>query len=97
MRAAVLAVRAHRPARLIVAIPVAPHETCEQLRREVDEVLCLATPEPFLGIGVWYNQFPQVSDAEVQDLMERAELTRHAASRGPSEQFRRGATSTADR
>ena len=97
MKAAVRAVRAHRPARLIVAVPVAPRETCERLRAEVDELVCLATPEPFLAIGVWYNEFPQVSDAAVQDLMERAERAQHARSRAPSEQFRQGATSNADR
>jgi predicted phosphoribosyltransferase len=90
MQAAVQAVRAERPDRLIVAVPVAPSEICELLRPEVDELVCLATPEPFLAIGLWYNQFPQVSDAEVQDLMEEATLTGQAASAGPSEQFRHG-------
>jgi putative phosphoribosyl transferase len=97
MLAAVRAVRAHRPQRLIVAVPVAPRETCERLRSEVDELVCLAMPEPFIAIGTWYDEFTQVSDAEVQDLMELAERTRQAISRPPSERFRRGAHETADR
>jgi putative phosphoribosyl transferase len=96
MKAAVRAVRAHRPRRLIAAVPLAPRETCERLRSEVDELVCLATPEPFLAIGTWYNEFPQVSDAEVQDLMERAERTRRTVSKAPSERFRHGATSATD-
>jgi predicted phosphoribosyltransferase len=73
MLAAVRAVRSHTPRRLIIAIPVAPRDTCEKLRPEVDELICLARPEPFGSIGVWYNAFPQVSDDEVQDLLERAQ------------------------
>lgn len=72
MRAAALALRQHAPGKLIVAVPVAPLETCEALRSEADEVVCVACPEPFFGVGRWYEHFPQTSDAEVQELLRRA-------------------------
>jgi predicted phosphoribosyltransferase len=72
MRAAVAALRQQRPARLIVAVPVAARTTCEELRREVDEVLCHATPEPFLAVGRFYDDFSQTTDEEVRELLEAA-------------------------
>ena len=72
MRAAVQALRSLRPARVIVAVPVAPAETCEALRDVADEVLCLRTPEPFHAVGVWYADFAQTLDAEVRELLELA-------------------------
>jgi predicted phosphoribosyltransferase len=72
MRAAVQALRDLRPARIVVAVPVAPTETCEALRDVADEVLCLRTPEPFHAVGVWYADFAQTLDAEVRDLLEQA-------------------------
>lgn len=69
MRAAVRALRKHDPGQLIVAVPTAPPDTCAALRTEVDEVVCLETPEPFLGVGRWYGHFPQTSDEEVQELL----------------------------
>lgn len=72
MRAAIAALRQQHPARIIVAVPVAPPDTVEQLRHEVDEVVCLATPEPFIAIGRWYRAFTQTSDDEVQDILSRA-------------------------
>jgi predicted phosphoribosyltransferase len=72
MRAAVAALRAKAPARITVAVPVAPPDTVEQLRREADEVICLETPEPFFGVGRWYRNFPQTSDQEVEDLLARS-------------------------
>jgi putative phosphoribosyl transferase len=72
MRTAVRALRMQDPARIVVAVPVAPPETIEVLRGEVDEVVCLATPEPFWSIGGWYREFPQTSDEEVTDLLARA-------------------------
>jgi predicted phosphoribosyltransferase len=71
MRAAVQALRRQRPARIVVAVPVAPPETCEGLRTEADEVVCARTPEPFMAIGAWYEQFPQTSDDEIRDLLGR--------------------------
>jgi putative phosphoribosyl transferase len=72
MRAGAAALRKQNPKRIVVAVPVAPAETCEEFRAEVDEVVCAATPEPFRGVGLWYEDFPQMSDAEVRALLERA-------------------------
>ena len=72
MRAAIAVVRLQQPAEVIVAVPVAPTDTVAALRQEVDAVICPATPEPFLGIGRWYEGFAQVTDAEVRTLLERA-------------------------
>jgi len=72
MRAAVAALRQQEPERIVAAVPTAPAETCEGLRHEVDEVVCVQTPEPFFGVGFWYEDFTQTSDEEVRDLLERA-------------------------
>ena len=77
MRAAVQAVRQQNPSRIIVAVPVAASDTCTALRREADDVLCLATPEPFMAVGMWYRMFDQTTDAEVQQLLEAT----HTAAR----------------
>ena len=72
MRAAVRALNAQHPARLIVAVPTAAGSTYRELRPEVDELVALMTPEPFYAVGIWYQDFGQTSDAEVTDLLERA-------------------------
>ena len=72
MRAAVLALRHERPARIIVAVPVAAAEVCDDFRREVDEVVCAVTPSPFYAVGLWYEDFSQTTDAEVHDLLARS-------------------------
>ncbi len=72
MRAAVAALRQEGPARVIVAVPTAPRETCEELRMIVDEMVCLVTPDPFYAVGLWYEDFSQTTDEEVRDLLERA-------------------------
>ncbi|HEU0299586.1 MAG TPA: phosphoribosyltransferase family protein [Longimicrobium sp.] len=72
MRAAAQALRLQRPARLIIAVPVAAAQTCDQFRSEVDDVVCTTTPEPFYGVGMWYEDFSQTTDAEVHDLLARA-------------------------
>lgn len=69
MRAAVLALRQHRPRRIVVAVPVAPPDTVQLLEEEADEVICPLTPELFLGVGNWYEDFRQVSDDEVRTLL----------------------------
>jgi putative phosphoribosyl transferase len=79
MRAAIAALKGQHPSRLVVAIPVAPLSTCEELRMEVPEVICLLTPEAFYAISLWYEKFPQTSDEEVRDLLERAARERPAA------------------
>jgi putative phosphoribosyl transferase len=71
MRAAISAVRTQEPAKIVVAVPVAARETCEELKREVDELMCLRTPEPFAAVGLWYEDFSQTSDEEVRDLLAR--------------------------
>jgi predicted phosphoribosyltransferase len=71
MRAAAAVIRGRSPARLVVAVPVAPGETCAALRAEVDEVVCLATPEPFHSVGSWYEDFHQTTDEEVRLLLLR--------------------------
>jgi predicted phosphoribosyltransferase len=69
MRAAIHALRRRGAARIVVAVPVAPLQTCAELRAEADEVVCLVTPEPFLAVGLWYDDFTQTSDDEVRALL----------------------------
>jgi predicted phosphoribosyltransferase len=72
MRTAIKSLRAHGPARIIVAVPTAPAETCTSLAKEVDEMVCSMTPSPFFAIGEWYEDFSQTSDEEVVALLEEA-------------------------
>ena len=72
MRMAVRALRAARPARIVAAVPVGSRSAVEALEAEVDEVVCLATPDPFLAVGRFYDDFTLTSDREVHDLIERA-------------------------
>jgi putative phosphoribosyl transferase len=72
MRAAVAALRRLRPARLVIAVPVAAPETCAELREEVDDIVCVRTPKPFYAVGCWYEDFTQTSDEEVRQLLEAA-------------------------
>ncbi len=72
MRAAAAALLRMGAARIVVAVPVAAPPTCEQLRAEVDELICADTPEPFLAVGQWYRDFSQTTDDEVRELLERA-------------------------
>lgn len=71
MRAAVTALRQQEPERVIVAVPVGAVQTCEELRSLADEVVCAATPEPFFGVGQWYDDFSQTTDEEVHALLRR--------------------------
>ena len=72
MRAAVAGLRAQHPARIVVAVPVAAYEACNAFRHEVHEIVCAITPEPFYGVGRWYEDFSQVTDEEVRILLEEA-------------------------
>ncbi len=72
MRAAIAGLRAQDPARIVVAVPAAAPEACEAFRTEVDEIVCAITPEPFYGVGRWYEDFSQVTDEEVRMLLEEA-------------------------
>lgn len=82
MLAAARALRPSGARKVIIAVPVAPRESCEELRREADQVICAATPHPFGAVGLWYEDFAQVTDAEVCKLLEQA--SRKAAEEGAS-------------
>src|SRR3979411_888922 len=69
MRVAAFALRQKQPAQIIVAVPVAARDSCEELESVADKVVCAVTPEPFWGVGQWYEDFSQTSDAEVRDLL----------------------------
>lgn len=69
MRAAIAALREQRPARIIVAVPVAAADTCAALEKEVDEVVCTQTPTPFFAVGRWYRDFSPTMDREIHDLL----------------------------
>lgn len=72
MFAAVEAVRRHHPARLVAAVPVAPPKTVDRLVDRVDELICLQTPDPFGGVGAWYEYFDQTTDEQVRTILEDA-------------------------
>ncbi len=77
MRAAVRAVRALGPSRVVVAVPVGAPETCEQFADITDETVCARTPQLFSAVGLWYRDFSQTTDDEVRTLLE--EHARHAS------------------
>ncbi len=72
MLAAVAALKARAPAQVIVAVPTAAPDSCDRVRMQADEVVALATPEPYFAVGVWYENFAQTSDEEVRSLLDRA-------------------------
>jgi len=86
MRAATAALREQEPDRIVVAVPVAPPETCDEFRDIVDDIVCAITPDPFYAIGLWYEDFSQTTDDEVRDLLARA------AHAHPTTAHARGAT-----
>lgn len=71
MEAAILAVRQSQPARVVVAVPVGAADTCRRLAAVAEEVVCVAAPEPFQAVGLWYERFDQTSDDEVIELLRR--------------------------
>lgn len=73
MKAAVAALRRQSPKKIVVAVPTAPPEACEDLQREADEVICAVMPEQFYSVGRWYEDFDQTTDAEVSDLLRQSE------------------------
>jgi putative phosphoribosyl transferase len=83
IRAAIRALRQMKPARIVVAVPVAPVSTCDCLRREVDELVCLHTPESFFAIGQFYADFSQVPDEDVAGLLQRGVEPRAAEHGAP--------------
>ena len=80
-RAACQVARAHGAARVVLAVPLAPQASLDALASLVDEVVCAEVPEPFLAIGQWYLDFAQTADAEVVDLLRRAD--KGQADKGP--------------
>ena len=82
MHAAIMALRRLQPARIVVAVPTAAPETCEQMRALADEVVCATTPEPFRAVGLWYEDFSQTSDEEVGALLTQARQARQAQQEG---------------
>jgi erythromycin esterase-like protein len=86
MRAAVSALRQLQPARIIVAVPTASAETCDELKAEVDEIVCAITPVPFHAVGYWYEDFTQTTDEEVRDLLAAGQSPERApAAPDPAE------------
>ena len=70
MRAAIAALRQRGPKKIIIAVPVAAKDTCEELKQHADALVCLMTPYDFAAVGQWYRHFDQTSDEEVRLLLE---------------------------
>jgi predicted phosphoribosyltransferase len=82
MRAAIAAVRARKPARIVVAVPVAAPAACAELQDEVDEIICAEATDPFIAVGYWYDDFSPITDEKVRDLLARVQETA-LGQRGP--------------
>lgn len=80
MLAAVEAARTQQPRRIVVAVPVASREAHEALARKADACVCVSTPEPFYGVGLWYLDFTQTTDEEVRQLLAARADTRTASA-----------------
>jgi putative phosphoribosyl transferase len=78
--AGIRALRPRRPAKIVIAVPVAPAPVCKRLAYEVDEMVCVATPEPFSAVGRFYDDFPQVEDEEVVELLARHQRAESATA-----------------
>jgi putative phosphoribosyl transferase len=74
MKAAIRAVRQKRPSSVVIAVPVAAADTCRELAREVDDIICLHTPQDFSAVGLWYEDFSQTTDDEVRHLLGQATI-----------------------
>jgi len=83
MHAAVAAVRQLQPKKIIVAVPVGAKETCRTFQGNVDDVICLKTPQAFRAVGQWYINFSQTSDEEVRTLLDQARRHEEVASQTP--------------
>jgi predicted phosphoribosyltransferase len=77
MLAAVRALRQQNPREVVVAVPVASRQACDEFRAEVDDIVCAATPEPFYAVGEWYENFTQTTDEEVRNLLAQTAQQRH--------------------
>jgi erythromycin esterase-like protein len=89
MRAAVTAVRLRKAAQIAVAVPVGPVETCQEMNRLADDVVCLVTPEPFMGVGMWYADFTQTTDEDVRAALERAARRHDGVPAAPARRSQR--------
>ena len=85
MWAAITAVRQQQPAKIVMAVPVADPSGCESFRQIADEVVCAITAEPLHAVGLWYQEFPQLTDEEVRDLLARAEQMVPSPARGAAQ------------
>ena len=72
MHAAAIAIRQKNPKQIIAAVPVSAPEVCNELQIEVDEIICAETPKSFVAVGLWYHDFSQTTDTQVQDLLQIA-------------------------
>lgn len=72
MRAAIEALRKHKPTSIVIAIPVAALSTCDEMAPLVDKIVCPLKPIDFYAVGLWYEHFPQTSDEEVIELLEKS-------------------------
>lgn len=72
LHAAAVAIAQQHPQQIVAAVPVSAPETCDELKVEADKIICAETPKPFYAVGLWYDQFPQTTDAEVRDLLKRS-------------------------
>lgn len=70
MHAAAIAIRQQQPKQIIAAVPVSAPEVCDEVRVEVDEIICAETPRPFVAVGLWYQKFSQTTDDQVQNLLQ---------------------------
>jgi len=73
MLAALRSLRVQRPRKIIAAVPISPPSACKEVKAEADEMICLLTPEPFWGVGQWYDDFSQTSDDEVVQLLKNSQ------------------------
>lgn len=72
MRAAVHALKTRQPKTIIAAVPIGSADTCNQIQGEADEVICGIMPDPFYAVGAWYSDFMQITDEEINQLLNRA-------------------------
>jgi predicted phosphoribosyltransferase len=84
MLAAARYARSLKPARVIIAVPVGSRQACARLRKEADELVCLASPELFFAVGEWYRDFGQVTDEEVRHLLAESRRCLDSYHRAPS-------------
>jgi predicted phosphoribosyltransferase len=85
MRVAVIALRQHGPAAVIAAAPVAAPATCAAVKWTANDCVCPVRPDPFYGVGLWYEDFSQTSDEEVQELLDLARMDRTMTRTGAAE------------